>query len=139
MQPHPSPPPTHPQTGRPEHPARRPAEPITFVSELGSAWLDVQRLSPAELEQVARHPVVEQLRPVWVRYGRRWLPSVLTGWCALGAGRWAARVQHGPDAEPVWLRHRGASLQPILPIEQGLPPGDLTDLSRSARRTGRNG
>jgi hypothetical protein len=100
-----------------------------FEQRLGAAWLDAERLSAAELEEISGAVVLERLSPVWVRHDRRWIPVVLTGWCTLGGGRWAARVQTGPDVAPVWLRYRGASIQPVPPILEGLPPGDLTAVS----------
>jgi hypothetical protein len=97
-------------------------------------WLDASQLSQDELDQVAAGTPLRRLEPVWVRRGKDcWWPVTMTGMCRLGPGEWAIRVQAGPDSEPVWLRYCGASIQPILPLE-GLPPGELTELSRRGTR-----
>lgn len=119
----------------PRPPIQPPAPPaglrkIGAPGALGSGWLDVALLSNRELELVAADATVERLQPVWVRRGL-WYPMTLTGWCPLGRGEWAARLQEGPGTDPIWVRHRGASLQPVQPMEQ-LPPA-LAALSRSIR------
>jgi hypothetical protein len=98
----------------PEHvrPARPPSPFAT--NAVARDWRDIVPLTEAELA-TADSDIVDDLLAVWVRRGGTWHPTVLTGWRQLGPGYWAARLQTGPDDDPVWVHHKGVALQPVQP------------------------
>ncbi|GAA0704921.1 hypothetical protein GCM10010193_69940 [Kitasatospora atroaurantiaca] len=105
---------------------RRPPSPFA-ATPARADWRDITTVPDKDLAAAAGE-VIPDLIAVWVRRGGVWYGTVLTGWLQLKPGYWAARLQPSLDEE-IWVSHKGAALQPVMP-QVNNPPGPLTEERR---------